>query len=276
MKTIKDAYKELNGVLPGNYTKQEFLFIDTSDDRYLVLHGRHHEEQYQYICTVEEFNNCKPEKPVRDVVMEHKVIDSHKELDMDIDWSTTKYNFSLVHNLKNIVKFLEFKPRLTGDNECYKTSVSSTLFRVGPWSIEERPQPILPTLTYTQAMYDNGVLPSVGHSFRVGNEVESDSRIINFKGLEVEVIGLSKLDDDTVITFSHPTMGIGCGVYFESWVKPLTPPITLIDGECYQFDYHKGTFQGYFKLSTGRLYHSTGYYHESVCTNIQPLILEVK
>tara|TARA_R110000803_G_scaffold95395_5_gene163420 strand:- start:17966 stop:18784 length:819 start_codon:yes stop_codon:yes gene_type:complete len=272
MKTIKDAYKELNGVLPGNYTKQEFLFIDTSDDRYLVLHGRHHEEQYQYICTVEEFNNCKPEKPVRDVVMEHKVIDSHKELDMDIDWSTTKYNFSLVHNLKNIVKFLEFKPRLTGDNECYTTSVSSTLFRVGPWSVVERPQPILPTLTYTQEMADNGVLPIVGMECMFHSAGFNDSDdwcvyhgktlrggyIIEYKVINSDLTKVSSFDDD-LTTF-----------------KPLTTPITLIDGECYQFDYHKGTFQGYFKLSTGRLYHSTGYYHESVCTNIQPLILEVK
>jgi hypothetical protein len=74
---------------------------------------------------------------------------------------------------------------------------------------------------FTQAMADNGICPAIGAMFQVGNEVESDSRTIDFKGLEVEVIGLSKLDDDTVITFSHPTMGIGCGIHFESWVMAI-------------------------------------------------------
>ena len=53
-------------------------------------------------------------------------------------------------------------------------------------------------------------------------------------------------------------------------------PIKLVDGAAYQFDYHKGTFHGYFKEKTSRLYHSTGWFNISTCTNIIKLVPEVK
>jgi hypothetical protein len=63
--------------------------------------------------------------------------------------------------------------------------------------------------------------PKLGDSFMVGY-VEDDSRIIDFKGLEVEVIGLSVgIRHNQVITFQHPLIGIGCGVLHDSWVKPI-------------------------------------------------------
>ena len=66
-KAIKDAYEDLNGVLPC-YAKQKFLFIDTDDDEYVMFYTRNHEDNYTYVCTVKEFNDykkCKEEvKPV--------------------------------------------------------------------------------------------------------------------------------------------------------------------------------------------------------------------
>lgn len=70
---------------------------------------------------------------------------------------------------------------------------------------------------FTQAMVDNDELPSVGSKFLVGCEMKSDSRIADFMGLEVDVIGVNK----RVITFKHCTMGFGCGVYYKRWVKPI-------------------------------------------------------
>ena len=78
--------------------------------------------------------------------------------------------------------------------------------------------------------------PKLGESFLVGT-LEADCRIKDFQNKEVVVIGLSVTDDNEhVITFEHPLIGIGCGLYFESWVLPLTPPITLEDGKAYQFE----------------------------------------
>lgn len=66
MKTIKDAYKELKGDLNNTYyfeRDDEFLFHDKDDNTnpYIAYREKftgdaHH---YQYICTVEEFNNYK-------------------------------------------------------------------------------------------------------------------------------------------------------------------------------------------------------------------------
>lgn len=71
-------------------------------------------------------------------------------------------------------------------------------------------------------MFHNGMVPKIGSTFLVG-DIESDSRIIDFKGKEVEVIGLSAVRNDSIITFNHPTMGIGCGSFNECWVKPIAP-----------------------------------------------------
>jgi hypothetical protein len=117
---------------------------------------------------------------------------------------------------------------------------------------------------FTQEMADDGVSPSVGMECLI-NFPDIDNAwykyTIDFMGKHTFIASC----EDVSERFGHVD-----DVYF----KLLTPSITLTDGECYQFDYHEGTFRGYFKLSHDRLYHSTGYYHESVCTNIQPLTVE--
>ena len=65
MKTIKDAYKELNGDL-GNTdcptsTSHKLLWFNTVQDNYITLREAPflQPEIYQLVCTVEEFNNYK-------------------------------------------------------------------------------------------------------------------------------------------------------------------------------------------------------------------------
>ena len=89
---------------------------------------------------------------------------------------------------------------------------------------------------FTQEMSDNGEIPSVGMMFQCGAEFESDSRLVDFNGSKVKVIGISSFSDGKVITFSHETRGIGCGMFSKEWVKP---PIELVDGAAYMFDSHK-------------------------------------
>ena len=78
MKTIKEAYEELKGDL-GNCdfpdcASHECLWFNTDADNYITLRKPPCllPEIYQYICTVEEFNNYTPAKTVLDAVVEFK------------------------------------------------------------------------------------------------------------------------------------------------------------------------------------------------------------
>jgi hypothetical protein len=204
--------------------------------------------------------------------------DLDKEIDMGIDWSKTKYNFALVNSSADMVEFSEFKPVLTDDTECYMIKESVVLYYAGPWVIAER-HASKPTPIFTQEMADNGVLPGVGVECMVRRTKDHDyvtcKRYCTIEGIHFVKILDADFIGDVAKSIGLPTRDFAFICLDGSAdFKPLTPTITLIDGECYQFDYHKGTFRGYFKLSHGRLYHSTGYYHESVCTNIQPLTVE--
>ena len=69
MKTIADAHRELNGDLNTNVLLSGGvnLFFNRLDNHYVTFDNRYHQEDYyQYVCTVEEFNNYKGEsiKPV--------------------------------------------------------------------------------------------------------------------------------------------------------------------------------------------------------------------
>lgn len=75
-------------------------------------------------------------------------------------------------------------------------------------------------MIYTQEMFDNGEVPHIGMMF-ICKEKTSDSRISDFMGKAVKVVGVSNLDGNEVITFHHTTLGIGCGVFGEEWVKPI-------------------------------------------------------
>ena len=317
MKTVIDAVNELKGdynckaelapcdqiiVAMSNFGRYSVGDIDVGSDQ--KYNAKSH---WRAICTLAEFNSvvaecetnfgkCNPiHYKLADKVLLTKNLD--KELDMEklidtnLDWSKDD-EYIVCTKANSITKCwtigdkYKIKQSLKGDfvvddlgRNRYKGDLAGANF-----TLQDKPTPI-----FTQEMVDNGVFPGVGHSFIVGNEVESDSRTIDFKGLEVEVIGLSKLDDDTVITFSHPTMGIGCGVYFKSWVKPLTPPVPLIDGKAYQFDYDGGIIAGVFSKGYVETYADIAKNNRNdlfVCvaenllvnkvTNIQPLTVEVK
>jgi len=74
---------------------------------------------------------------------------------------------------------------------------------------------------FTQEMHTNNIAPPVGSKFKI-EDIGKNSRILDFLNKEVEVIGLSKSTIGAdIITFQHPTIGIGCGVYHSVWVKPI-------------------------------------------------------
>ena len=114
---------------------------------------------------------------------------------------------------------------------------------------------------YTQEMADNGVLPDVGMKFEIH---------------EGEAIEIMLPFDPTRFTVGKNKDG-EYGLYSRSEIKPLTLPITLIDGECYQFNSPSGNlFKGYYTPIKGLFVAHRGNFDAHLCTNIQPLTVETK
>ena len=128
---------------------------------------------------------------------------------------------------------------------------------------------------FTQEMSDSGEIPSLGMMFKCGNEFENDSRLVDFNGRKVKVIGISDLSDEKVITFSNETWGIGCGIFSKKWVQPL---IELVDGAAYMFGYgNRLNAAGVYDEREKRFYHLRGmYFGLEDCTNIRALTVESK
>jgi hypothetical protein len=117
-----------------------------------------------------------------------------------------------------------------------------------------------PTPIFTQEMADNGVLPSVGMECRaITNTVT-----IGYVGNNFLVLVFPDGSDGT-ITHKEALEDL----------KPLTPPITLIDGKAYQFECGSNTRLGFFN-GKGFVGGVHSYWELSACTNIQPLTVEVK
>lgn len=75
-------------------------------------------------------------------------------------------------------------------------------------------------MNYTKEMQEANIPPEMGMKF-ICNDNNELSRIGDFQGLEVEVIGVCSCDDQVVITFKHAMRGIGCGIFSPRWVKPV-------------------------------------------------------
>lgn len=155
----------------------------------------------------------------------------------------------------------------TNFGECYDTNVSK--YKIAYKELlTKKPQP---TLTYTQAMADNGELPSVGMEC-VGTSSRGPVMTSWEKGS---------------IIFTSPTYTIfktSNGIEFccnhlvgqDFKYKPLTPPIELIDGKAYQFTHQSCRGLGFYNE---RLDEFSSLNHKidiRNCTNIQPLTVEVK
>ena len=116
---------------------------------------------------------------------------------------------------------------------------------------------------FTQEMADNGVLPSVGMECQTSTGVVT----IAYKGNKL----LIAIDDEGT-EFQLSNKGALHAL------KPLTPPITLIDGKAYQFDYNEKKSIHCIYVESGNIFLSSmgSYCPDGDCTNIQPLTVEVK
>jgi len=126
-----------------------------------------------------------------------------------------------------------------------------------------------PTPAYTQAMADNGVLPSVG--------IEC---LIDGTGVVYIVVLPADNEGDLILTPKNEG-----GNYWQrsnvKYIKPLTPPITLIDGKAYQFELCFGDYRVGYYCSVRNSFFDGLLKSHKICgkaeaTNIQPLTVEVK
>jgi hypothetical protein len=118
-------------------------------------------------------------------------------------------------------------------------------------SVKEKIGPI-----YTQEMFDNGELPSVG---------------MLIKHQSVKKIIIAGLDSNNNFALKSVDKGIYQVVHIDD-IKPLTPPIELTDGECYQFTSPSGTIRkGYYIPVKDMFICANGNIDASRATNIQPL-----
>jgi hypothetical protein len=120
---------------------------------------------------------------------------------------------------------------------------------------------------YTQEMSDNGVLPSAGMECLVLNNSCSQPK---WKKALIKYMG------DLVI-YAYCENGERCDRKRSLKFKPLTPPIELIDGKAYQFDYgNTAEIIGLYSKQSKQLQAIAGHYESKHCTNIKPLTVEGK
>jgi hypothetical protein len=120
---------------------------------------------------------------------------------------------------------------------------------------------------YTQEMVDNGAFPSAGMECLVLNNSCSQPK---WKKALIKYMG------DLVI-YAYCENGERCDRKRSLKFKPLTPPIELISGKAYQFDYGNTTeIIGLYSKRSKQLQAIAGYYESRHCTNIKPLTVEGK
>jgi hypothetical protein len=157
---------------------------------------------------------------------------------------------------------IEESDRYTGTSRGISHWLKSQLVDQEDFEIIKRPVQL--TLIYTQEMDNNGVLPSVGMQCLILFSSSNYSGAITYMG---DGVGCFKELNGKEYTFALNS------VIF----KPLTPPIKLIDGECYQFTSPSGTIRkGYYIPVKNMFICATGNIDTSAATNIQPLTVEKK
>tara|TARA_R110000782_G_scaffold256461_1_gene345477 strand:+ start:50 stop:853 length:804 start_codon:yes stop_codon:yes gene_type:complete len=221
------------------------------------------------------FGKCDPVLAAyyRHVTDKELLTKSTKELEvMDIDWSETECEFALVNNNSVMVEFFEREPETSNCEECWMVSTSTSLYLKNAWVLIEKPQP---TLTYTQAMADNGELPSVGMECRFDTTffttVTSNRGTCEIIAYYDGKVWINIIDFDCVINLNVIDF------------KPLTPPIELIAKSLYLFTVGKKedmVGEAYFTAidedpMITNIRTNTSY-SQDACTNIQPLTVEVK
>ena len=120
---------------------------------------------------------------------------------------------------------------------------------------------------YTQAMADHNILPRVGMSCMIYYG-EPDSRYNDFFDVEIEILAVT----NGVFTFLNPMLGLAALSLDCKMIKPITPPIELIDGEAYKINIENGEIANVIYNDEVKMFiGSKSDYTPEFCTNIKHL-----
>ena len=194
-------------------------------------------------------------------------------MDVDIDWSKAPEGAT------------HYTPETHEDNACWISYIGGACRYVTASEYKKRPVSFVwlngnvidddelfipkpqPTPTFTQEMSDNGVLPSVGMECEFITTFFSHEPSNTGTGTPIAYHGnkvwFSTGSKEFVINLNVITF------------KPLTPPITLIDGKAYSFESpsHGGGI-GYYESVNDQFVNINLGISAEFCTNIQPLTVE--
>ena len=121
---------------------------------------------------------------------------------------------------------------------------------------------------YTQAMRDNGELPPIGSEASYNTSSDGDvTCIVQRYELKPSLGELGDTGNYRVFIHFKNNCRLLCDI------KPITPPIELIDGQCYKYEYFGPKF-GYYNKDEDRLKSIQGGVYPKSVTNIK--LLEVK
>ena len=297
MKTVIDAVNEFKGETDGNYIYVGSGSNDINKGNLQETYATIHNEKWYLLCTSGQFKDLVSQMETNfgkcsDVAVSHwkkctkeLLTKSTKELEvMDIDWSkapegATHYAEESEddvarwikqdhdHGLSYVAAWLHEKRGK--DAVVYWNSPGDFILI----DCVAKPQPPI----YTQAMDDNGELPPIGSKVQfVGN----DDYLVEFSivnGDEIECIcHTTDFEGESIGVYRHKD-GYSVSILTQL-VESITPPIELIDGKAYQFDYNEKKSIHCIYVESGNVFLSSmgSYCPDGDCTNIQPLTVEVK
>ena len=210
---------------------------------------------------------------------------SFKELEvMGIDWSKAQFNDLVSQMETNFgkceqsykdykVKYQLDSPYLHGNgcttnNRCSYNFTNELVndIEAGGYSnkrLLEIQTAMSKPATYTQAMADNGELPSIGMECLLKNSGAWDFAIVTVRTKQY-----------IIFTLKDGREEVRDVNYYD--IKPLTPPITLIDGKAYQFELSGVDTLGFYSACYDAFIVHHSKYNVGDCINIQPLTVEVK
>jgi hypothetical protein len=276
MTPLAIAHRALKGDLNNSYCYkigEDTLYWDNRDQTYTTYYGMMSRDSLTYISTVDEFNNFKGDnmKTVMDAVNEFKAklskhVNSTHTIYINPENDRWYFNDGLCPVIG--VKVCKRDEFLATVAECeanfgqckqsysdYKALYNSVMGKATQAPV------------YTQEMTDNGVFPSAGMECLVLNNSCSQPKWIK---------ALIKYMGDLVI-YAYCEKGERCDRKRSLKFKPLTPPIELISGKAYQFDYGNTTeIIGLYSKRSKQLQAIAGHYESKHCANIKPLIVEGK
>jgi len=126
---------------------------------------------------------------------------------------------------------------------------------------------------YTKEMSDNGELPSVGMECLIYYN-EYGSRYNDFFDVEITILAVT----NGVYTFYNPLLGYAALSLTIKTIKPLTPPIELIDGKAYQFELNAFIYTGFYAKAR-KSFMDRNVSGNKICSETEPSniqLLEVK